>query len=122
MRVEGDIKVVREIETFIKTNTRYDNIPCRINQVYNVFFPPTVYTRRYRIYVLPFEFDIRMVFDERVNKGDFKMQDYNSQVLFMKYPKILSLLSQMDTEKFTEYSHGKEIIVEKMVIGAHDEK
>lgn len=122
MRVEGDIKVANEIEAFIKANTRFDNIPCRINQVYNVFFPSSVYSRRYRVYVLPFEFDIRMVFDERDGKGEFKMQDYNSQVLFLQYPKLLELLSQMNTIELREYSHGKENIIEEMPLGVRDVK
>lgn len=115
MRLEGDIEVIRKIEKFILDNTQCDvikNVPH--DSLFSVDVP-SYYTKTFVVYVMFFEYDIRLAYDLRFNKGKFEMRDYNSHVLFTKHPELATLLSQMSDIKISEYSGGKQSI-EKMPI------
>jgi hypothetical protein len=111
MRLEGDIGVIRDIEQFIIKNTQYDLVKdVAHNPVCSVEIKPTNYVKSFVVYVMFFEFEIRLVYDLRSNKGIFKMPDYNSQVLFTKHPQLIALLSKMNNIQISEYSGGKQNI------------
>lgn len=98
MRFEGDIKDIVTIEKYIKTFTRHtvlkalpaEPAPCKKG------IEASVHTRIYRIILSPYNFDVCLRFNERDGTGRYDMKDVNSQILFIKYPKIPDMLSRMD--------------------------
>ena len=98
MRFEGDLSVIQKIEDIIKEKTGYAllkdepvNSPCNKNH------KATLYTRLYCIFLNPYTFDVRLLFDHRNNTGRFDLKDVNSQVLFVKVPELTKELGNLKT-------------------------
>lgn len=98
MRFEGDISIIKDIEQYIRRNTRH--IPLKALPVLPPCDPAkyeaTVQTRIYKVQLHPYSFDVCLRFDERMGTGRFDMKDANSQILFVKHPEIIKMLSRMD--------------------------
>lgn len=109
MRLEGDIEVIREIEKFIVSNTQYDLIKDMPREhIFNCDAEPTCYTKSFMIWLGSFfEFDIRLTYDLRINKGKFIMSDEYSHILFCKHPELSVLLSKMNNIQLSQYTGGK---------------
>jgi hypothetical protein len=101
MRVTGDLEIIRQIDEIIKTQTKHDVVKGEYNpQPCNVEIEQSLQTIHYRVYILPYEFSIRIVYDHRNHSGQFHLPDPNSQFFFIAYPKIVELLSQLDSMLF----------------------
>ncbi len=96
MRFEGDLATIQSIEKVIQEKTGFAllkdeplNPPCSRTHA------ATYYTRLYCIFINPYTFDIRLLFDHRNNTGRFDLKDVNSQVLFVKVPELVTELSKL---------------------------
>lgn len=108
MRLEGDIEVIREIEQFIVNNTQYDLVKDMPREhIFKCDAEPTYYTKSYMIWLGSFfEFDIKLTYDLRINKGKFIMSDEYSYILFCKHPELSVLLSKMNNIQLSQYTGG----------------
>jgi hypothetical protein len=92
MRLEGDIKTAEDIEHLIRTKTEHIEIKhrpigCQLNE-------SSLSTRRFRVFLLGYNFDICLRYDYRKSTARFDMKDCNSQVLFVKVPELANLLHE----------------------------
>jgi len=97
MRFEGDIEYIENIEQIICDQTGYAllkdealNPPCGKEHC------PTLFTKLYCIFINPYTFDVRLLFDYRKKTGRFDLKDVNSQLLFVKVPDIPRELSKLN--------------------------
>lgn len=111
MRVNGDIAVIKSIEQYILKHTQCDVIKnVSHNPICSVNIEPSYYVKAFVIYTEFYEFDVRLSYDLRSNKGEFQIPNYNCQNLFIKYPELNKLLSQLGNIKNTEYANGKKTV------------
>ena len=116
MRIQGNPKVVSQIEEFIKKETEYKVVKDKLVTFVGVgVVEPSLITHRYLIYVIPYEFLVRLKYDFRDNKGTFEMPDYNSQVLFIKYPQLSQMLSNLKSMLYKDERKMMEIPINNIV-------